>query len=134
MRYWKMSENSNSLEAIKLISDWAKWLITIETASSAIIGAYFAKGHAPKNYSTEMFATLAIGSFLVSIAAAAILLLTLPEITQDLQPNQNIWLTRDSVVGKVLHMNTQSLALIESYFFGIGLILATLMIMKTIWS
>ena len=81
-----------------------------------------------------MFGSLAIGSFLISITAAAILLVTLPEITQNLRPDRNIWLTRDSVAGELLRMNTQGFALVESIFFGGGLILLVAMLVVMIWS
>jgi hypothetical protein len=34
-----MGDTSNALEGLKLISDWAKWLITIEAGAIAIIGS-----------------------------------------------------------------------------------------------
>lgn len=126
-------DTSNSMEAIKLISDWGKWLVTIETAAIAIIGALFTADRSV-SVLTKVFGTLAIGSFLLSIAAAAILLLTLPEIAQNLRANQNIWLTRDSVAGALLRMNTQGFALVESIFFGCGLTLLVSMIIAMIWS
>lgn len=128
-----MSDTSNSLEAIKLINDWGKWLVTIETAAITIIGALFTADRSASGLA-KVFGTLTIGSFLVSIAAAAILLLTLPEIAQNLQQDQNIWLTRDSVAGELLRMNTQGFALVESIFFGFGLILLVAMIVVMIWS
>ena len=111
-----MSGASNSLEATKLISDWGKWLVTIETAAIALIGAFFTGDVASIHELAKVFGTLAISSFLVSIAAAAILLLTLPEIAENLRADQIIWLTRDSVAGRLLRVNTQGLALIESVF------------------
>ena len=129
-----MSGASNSLEATKLISDWGKWLVTIETAAIALIGAFFSGDVASIHELAKVFGTLAIGSFLVSIAAAAILLLTLPEIAQNLRADQNIWLTRDSVAGRLLRLNTQGLALIESVFFGIGLVLLGAMLLVVIWT
>ena len=129
----QMPDTARSFEAIKLVSDWAKWLVTIETAIITIIGAFFATDQ-PMQMSAKMIGTFAIGSFTVSIIAAAILLLTLPEIAQNLRPDQNIWLTRDSVAGRLLRMNTQAIALIESIFFGFGLLLVVAMIMITIWS
>ena len=128
-----MSGALNSLEATKLISDWGKWLVTIETAAIALIGAFFTGDVASIHESAKVFGTLAISSFLVSIAAAAILLLTLPEIAQNLRAGQNIWLTRDSVAGRLLRVNTQGLALIESVFFGIGLVLLGAMLLVVIW-
>jgi hypothetical protein len=129
-----MSDTSNGLEAIRLISDWGKWLVTIETAAIAIIGAFFTTNQPPLPGLAKVLGTLAVGSFLVSIAAAAILLLTLPEITQNLRADRNIWLTRDSVAGKLVRMNTQGFALVESIFFGFGLILLVAMIVTAIWS
>ena len=129
----QMPDTARSFEAIKLVSDWAKWLVTIETAIITIIGAFFATDQ-PMQMEAKVIGTLAIGSFTVSIIAAAILLLTLPEIAQNLRPDQNIWLTRDSVAGRLLRMNTQAIALIESIFFGFGLLLVVAMIMITIWS
>ena len=129
-----MPDMTNTLEATRLISDWGKWLVTIETTAIAIIGALFATDHSPVPELAKVLATLAIGSFLVSIAGAATLLLTLPEIVQNLRPDQNIWLTRDSVAGRLLRMNTQGLALVESVFFGCGLVLVVAMVMVTIWS
>ena len=129
-----MSDTSNSLEAIKLISDWGKWLVTIETAAIAIIGAFFTADRPSLPGLAKVFGTLAISSFLVSITAAAILLLTLPEIAQNLRADRNIWLTRDSVAGQLLRMNTQGFALVESIFFGCGLVLLVAMIVVVIWS
>src|SRR5688572_21253565 len=110
-----MPDTSNSLEAIKLISDWGKWLVTIETAAIAVIGsALLTADRSEVPALGRIFGTLAISSFLVSIVSAAVLLLTLPEITQNLRPDQNIWLTEDSVAGRLLGMNTQAIALVES--------------------
>jgi hypothetical protein len=129
-----MPDTTNSLEAAKLISDWGKWLVTIETAAIAIIGALFTSDGQVISPFAKLFGTLAIGNFLISIGAAAILLLTLPEIAQNLHPTQNIWLTQDSVAGRLLHMNTQAFALVESIFFGFGLLLLVAMIVVVIWS
>lgn len=129
-----MPDTSNSLEATKLISDWGKWLVTIETGAIAIIGALFTTGRPPVPALVKVFGTLAASSFLISIAAAAILLLTLPEIAQNLRADQNIWLTRDSVAGRLLGMNTEGFAVVESVFFGCGLIALVAMIIVLIWS
>ena len=126
-------DTASSFEALRLVSDWAKWLVTIETAIITIIGAFFATDQ-PVPLPAELVGSMAIGSFTVSIIAAAMLLLTLPEIAQNLRSDQNIWLSRDSVAGRLLHLNTEAFALIESIFFGIGLLLVVAMIMITIWS
>jgi hypothetical protein len=130
----EVGDTSSSLEATRLISDWGKWIVTIETAAIAIIGALFRSDHGPVAALAKVFGTLAIGCFLISITAAAILLLTLPEIAQSLRAGQNIWLTRDSVAGRLLRMNTQAFALTESVFFGCGLVALVGMILVMIWS
>ena len=129
----QMPDTAKSLEAIKLVSDWAKWLVTIETAIITVIGAFFATDQLVQ-IAAKVLGTLAIGSFTTSIIAAAILLMTLPEIAQNLRADQNIWLTQDSVAGALLRLNTQRIALIESVFFGLGIILVVAMIVITIWS
>jgi ABC-type multidrug transport system fused ATPase/permease subunit len=129
-----MPDTSNSLEAAKLVNDWAKWLVTIETAAIVLLAAFFTGGGQQVHDLAKVLGTLSIGNFLVSIAAAAILLLTLPEITQNLRDGQNIWLTRDSVAGRLLGLNTEGFALIESVFFGIGLILMGATMLALIWA
>jgi uncharacterized membrane protein YedE/YeeE len=129
-----MSEKFNALEALKFISDWAKWLITIETASIAIIGSLFTSDKITMNVLANILGTFAIVCFLLSIIAAAILLLTLPEIAQFLRDDTNIWLTRDNIAGNFFKLNTQTLAIIESFFFGLGMVLSSALIITAIWS
>jgi hypothetical protein len=130
----RMSEKSTAMEALKFISDWAKWLITIETASIAIIGSLPTSGKVTMNDLANILGTSAIVCFLISIAAAAILLLTLPEIAQFLRDDTNIWLTSDSVAGKFFKLNTQNLAIVESFFFGLGMVLSSALIIAAMWS
>ena len=85
-----MNDPSSGLEALKLISDWAKWLITIETGAIAIIGAIVKTDTGAAPESVRVFATGAIVAFVASITAAAVLLLSLPEIAQNLQQGTNI--------------------------------------------
>ncbi len=82
----------------------------------------------------KVLATAAVVSFVISIAAAALLLLSLPEIAQSLRADTNIWLTRDSVLGRVFGMNTQGFGTIESFFFGVGVVSFAALIVATIWS
>jgi len=95
-----MPDASNALEGVKLISDWAKWLITVETAAIGIIGAYLKGNVVRLPPLVKSFLTVAVGSFVVSIAAAALLLLSLPEIVQRLDGGINIWLTSNSIIGR----------------------------------
>ena len=129
-----MNDTSNALEGLRLISDWAKWLITIETAAIAIIGVAFKQEGIRPPFVSKVLATVAIVAFVISIAAAALLLLSLPEIAQRLQADTNIWMTRDSVLGRVFGMNTQDFGTIESFFFGVGVVTFAALIVATTWS
>ena len=129
-----MSESSDKLEAIKLVSDWGKWLVTVETVGITVVGAYFTAGHPTVPVISKVCATIAVVSFLISIAAAAFLLLSLPEIAQRGQPNQNVWVARDSVIGRVLRFDIEGLAVVESAFFGLGLVAIVVMVLGIIWA
>jgi hypothetical protein len=128
-----MNDTSTAFESLKLIADWAKWLITIETGAIAIIGGVI-KGETASSPSIRAFATGAIGSFVISISAAALLLLTLPDIAQNLRPQVDVWLTSDTVVGRVFHLTTQDIAVLESFFFGIGILCFAGLILTITWS
>ena len=129
-----MTDASNTLDALRFISDWAKWLITIETGAIAVIGGMITGNRLAHAASARLWATAAIGSFVASIIAAAILLVSLPEIVQTLQPGVNIWLTSDSVLGRVFGLDTQTLALLESAFFGLGILCFAGLLLDIAWS
>jgi hypothetical protein len=129
-----MSETSNALEGLKMISDAAKWLITVETAAIGLIGAYLKPTTAPSPAIAKVLLTSAVGCFVISISAAAILLVSLPEIIQMLDGQTNIWLTKDSVIGRVFGANTQTFVSIESFFFGLGVVVVAALIIAAIWS
>lgn len=129
----RMSEIPSNLDALNLISDWAKWLVAIQTGAIALVGSLFTSDNSPVDLVSKAFGTSAIICFLVSIGAAAILLLSLPEIAQYLSPEQNIWNTRDSLIYRHLRLNTQSFALLESIFFGLGLSCTFAMLIAVIW-
>jgi hypothetical protein len=127
-------EETKILEALKLVNDWSKWLITIETGAIAIIGSFFTSSSIDNI--TLLAKVLAIASvvfFVFSIGAAALLLLTLPEIAQNLHPNVNIWMTRDSIAGRLFRLNTQGFAILESFCFLMGILLFTAFVVTTIW-
>jgi len=128
-----MNNESNTFEGLKMISDWSKWLITIETSAIAIIGGVIKIENIPLSLPVKIFATASIVFFLCSIAAAALLLLSLPEIAQMLRSDVNIWTTRDSIIGRVFHMGIQTFASFESFFFGAGMICFSSLIIVMIW-
>jgi len=123
-----------TIEALKMVGDWAKWLVTIETFAIAILGTLFTTDKVSVNRRVRLFGTTAIVCFVASICFAAMLLLTLPEIAQTLRPGLNIWFTEDSVAGSLLGLNTQGFALIESILFGFGILFSAATIITIIWS
>jgi hypothetical protein len=119
------------LEAVKLIADWAKWLVTIETAGLAVIGGVLKAGDNALPISARVCLTMAVSSFVVSIAAAAFFLLSLPEITERLSGGHgSVWLREDSVIG----IRLQTLAIVESLFFGVGVVAFAGMILAMVWT
>ncbi|CAL9676871.1 hypothetical protein [Streptomyces sp. enrichment culture] len=118
---------------MKLIADWSKWLVTIETGVIVAVGAVFTAS-GDLSQAAKICGTAAVASFLISIVAAALLLWTLPDIVQNLRPDEDIWLTRDSVAGGLLRVDTQSLAVVEACFFGLGLAAVAALVVTLIWA
>jgi hypothetical protein len=141
-----MINDANLQYSISLLSDWAKWLITIETGVIAILGTLIrslpvesrSKSTRKNWYSPEKIskslATATVIFFLLSIAAAAFLLLSLPEIALTIRPGENIWLAKDMVIGFVLGTNIQSLAIFESMGFGLGMVCFSALVVLSFWS
>jgi hypothetical protein len=129
-----MTGTENAAEALRMVSDWAKWLVTIETFAIAVLGTLFTTDKASIDKRARAYGTAAVVCFVASICFAAMLLLTLPEIAQTLRPDLNIWLTEDSVAGDLLGLNTQGFALIESLLFGCGILFSAATIITIIWS
>ena len=83
-----------NIEAVKLLSDFAKWLVTIETTAIAAVG-YVLTFHDPHwRLPTSLLACSAVISFAVSILFATLLLRSLPGVVQTIQPGQDIWATQ----------------------------------------
>ncbi len=129
-----MSESGQAIEAVKLLGDWAKWLITIEIAAIASIGFGTTVKDAYTQGMIRAFAAAAVFFFTLSISAAALLLLTLPGIAQKIESDQNIWTTSDES-GLSLGFSTRSLVTVESIFFALGIVcIALLVVLKVLWS
>ena len=129
-----MNDSEYTIVALRRVSDWAKWLLTIETFAIALLGTLFTTDKVLVNKRACLLETAAILCFVTSICFAAMLLLTLPEIAQTIRLGLNICLTDDSVAGSLLGLNTQGFALIESIFFSFGIILSASTIITIILS
>jgi hypothetical protein len=77
----------NSLDALKLLADWSKWCVLIETGVIAAIGAFLQPELLGKATSGPRgFLTATIVLFGLSIICAAGLLLSIPATAQRLPP------------------------------------------------
>ena len=126
-----MSETT-ILESIKLLSDWAKWLTTIQTGVIALIVSLFTSKNIQISIIDKIFGVLSISCFVLSIVAAAMLIWTLPTIVQGIRPNTNIWNTGDGVAIRLFRMNTRRFSVALTGFFLFGLLFLTLLIFSII--
>ncbi len=87
-----MSANPQQADAIKLIGEWSKWMVAVETGAIAVIIS-LAKGEhmtshlmiIPLSYS------VAILCFMFSAIIAAMVLVSLPAAVQDIRDNDSVW-------------------------------------------
>jgi hypothetical protein len=80
----------NDREAIKLLAEWSKWLVTIETTVTTLIGLATASGNISiAQHPGSYWAFAAIFSFLLSVLSASFLLFSLPGVLQRLPPPQD---------------------------------------------
>ena len=128
-----MESGEAAFNAINHISDWSKWLVTLETFAIGIVGSIFTKDRAAVGLFGRLFGSLSILCFGASICFASLLLLTMPEIIQTLDTNQSVWSTQDSIVGETVGWNTTHLVVIQSLLFAIGVVLGAFTILTVIW-
>ena len=118
----QQQQATQNIEAVKLLSDFAKWLVTVETTAIAAIG-YVLTFHDPyRRLFTSVLACVGVGSFAVSILFATLLLRSLPGLVQNIRPGQDIWVTRSR--GRMGGgLSTSRLVEIQSVCFAVGLLL-----------
>ncbi len=80
-----MSPEQRQAEALKSLSDWAKWLISLEVALSVGLTAILQYGN------PDAWIFVALVSFVASIFFAASLLGTIPDAYQNLPIKGNIY-------------------------------------------
>jgi hypothetical protein len=78
-------------EALKLLSDWSKWVVALETTAVAAVAAILKDGVLPRTHEHPYLfvplaaaLTLAATSFLFSIWNAGLLLYSIPDVVQAL--------------------------------------------------
>ncbi len=82
-------QKKQQMEAIKLLSDWSKWLVTLETGGVAgVISLISLKEISGLNWTWMMLINVslvvAVISFLISIYNACMLLFSLPNVVERL--------------------------------------------------
>lgn len=117
----EVSPLPNDLEAVKLLADWSKWCVLVETGAIAGITNFLTKsgGLTPTARNLITASTICFG---ISIVTAAVLLLSLPATVQRLPPRYP---------NDVFHMGTfegtkgiriYSVVQIQTCFFIFGLV------------
>jgi hypothetical protein len=85
-------ELQRRIEANKLVGEWCKWLVTIETAAIAAIAA-FSKVDDGRSLgaSFKVPSALATLCFVASIAITSLIMISLPTNVQDITPDDSLW-------------------------------------------
>jgi len=125
----------NDLDALKMLAEWSKWLVLVQTGAITVIGAFWKPevvhqvGIWPK-----FLMSLTIICFGVSILAASYLLKSLPATAQRLPPpeNNDIFLmgTYEGTRGIPVYV----VANVETYSFVFGFVCFVSAVMVSIWA
>lgn len=80
----------NDLDALKMLAEWSKWLVLVQTGAITVIGAFW-KPEIVHQIGTwpKILMSLTILGFGISILAASYLLKSLPATAQRLPPPEN---------------------------------------------
>ena len=126
--------DKNDLEAIKLLADWSKWLVLVQTGAISVSGALW-KPEVVEGASilSKILMTTTMLCFAFSILAASYLLKSLPATAQRLPPpeGQDIYLmgTYEGTKGIPLYRVANA----ETYSFVAGFIFFTLTVISFMW-
>lgn len=85
-----MDLKARRIDALKLIADWSKWVVTIETLSIGVIGTFMkGSGAGVAKYGAAACVVL----FVVSIICAAFALLSLPASVEEISDGEQdkVW-------------------------------------------
>lgn len=113
----------NDLEALKMLADWAKWIVMIESGLISIIGVALSTDKINILKSIPVIAAfniiLAISAFFISLMGACFLLYSLPGIAQRLPPTKGDIYSMGTLDGKGIQIVIFSA--IEVIGFAIGI-------------
>jgi hypothetical protein len=116
-----MAADNTQTEGLKMISDWCKWIVTIETGAIALIGALITKGGAPLGNSARYGLISSVTFFIVSIVFACGILSALPASFVDIKPGEHVW-DRGIYVGRIHLWTLSTAAYFLSGFFILGIL------------
>jgi hypothetical protein len=123
----------HDLEAVKLLSDWSKWLVLVQTGAISVLGALWKFDEISKlNPGSKICMSIAVTLFGCSIVAAAMILLSLPATDQRLPPppGKDIFHlgTFEGEKGPPLYVpvNVQGWCFVGGFFFFILVVLFSL--------
>lgn len=126
---------NNDLDALKMLAEWSKWLVLVQTGAITVIGAFWKPdilnqvGTLPK-----FLMSLTILCFGVSILAASYLLKSIPATMQRLPPPDDKDIFHMGTYEGVKGIRVYTVADIETYSFVIGFVCFVFAIMASIWS
>jgi hypothetical protein len=88
----QMAASLDQTEALKLISDWCKWLITLETTAVGVVAALAKQdSEFTSSWWTRWGCGIAVVCFVCSIVVAAAISSNIPTSVQDVKPGEKIW-------------------------------------------
>lgn len=116
-----MAATTQQVEAIRLISDWSKWMATIETGMIAVIGTLVRNRTTPPACQLETLAfSASIVCCIISVWFIAAMLASLPAAVQDMEPDQKVWDRRGTWWLKKLPL--WRVVLIQFVLFGLAIL------------
>lgn len=95
-----MPATQDQIEGLKLISEWCKWLVTVETAAIAFIDTSVVRQSAQLVPCVKFGCGVAVLSFVCSIVVAGGTFSAIPIAVQDMEAGQRI-LDRDIYLFKI---------------------------------
>jgi hypothetical protein len=90
--------SSEQAEGLKLIADWCKWLVTIETGAIAWLANSIDKPSS--NLVAQRSILLSLSSFIVSIIAAGLICSAIPTSVTDIEPEERVMDRRIYLAGR----------------------------------
>ncbi len=120
--YQLSSDKNDYMEATKLVNDWSKWMVTIETASIIVIGGFVKDLKPIDDLNIKFLIVLSISSFMVSIVAATSLLIALPGAAQRFPPPSGTDLGDMSSPRSYFQISIRHWGSIQQIFFLLGLL------------